>query len=72
MKISLTLFVVVSLLLGSIPHTLAVNSQDNHFDRSSWPLRNKVEHEIFSTCSKWPEGIRTLKMDVEEVSDLSN
>ena len=38
MKISLTLFVVVSLLLGSIPHTLAVNSQDNHFDRSSWPL----------------------------------
>ncbi len=25
-----------------------------------------MEHEIFSTCSKWPEGIRTLKMDVEE------
>ncbi|AOC53727.1 hypothetical protein amyaer_3020 [Microcystis aeruginosa NIES-2481] len=38
MKISLTLFVVVSLLLGSLPHTLAVNSQDNHFDRSSSPL----------------------------------
>ncbi|WP_287971636.1 hypothetical protein [Microcystis sp. LE19-195.1E] len=38
MKISLTLFVVVSLLLGSLPRTLAVNSQDNHFDRSSWPL----------------------------------
>ncbi len=38
MKISLTLFVVVSLLLGFLPHTLAVNSQDNHFDRSSSPL----------------------------------
>jgi len=31
-----------------------------------------VEHEIFSTCSKWPSGIRTLKTDVEKVSDLSN
>lgn len=38
MKISLTLFVVASLLLGSIPHTLAVNSQDNHLDHSSSPL----------------------------------
>jgi hypothetical protein len=38
MKISLTLFVVVSLLLGFLPHTLAVNSQDNHFDPSSSPL----------------------------------
>ncbi|WP_287699230.1 MULTISPECIES: hypothetical protein, partial [unclassified Microcystis] len=29
-------------------------------------LGNKVEHEIFSTCSKWPSGIRTLKMDGSE------
>lgn len=38
MKISLTLFVVVSLLLGYTPHILAVKSQDEHFDRPTLPL----------------------------------
>lgn len=38
MKIPLILFVVVSLLLGYAPRTLAANSQGDHFDRPTLPL----------------------------------
>jgi hypothetical protein len=38
MKITLTLFVVVSLLLGYNPRTLAENSLGDRFDRPTLPL----------------------------------
>jgi hypothetical protein len=38
MKITLTFFVLVSLLLGYNPRTIAVNSQGDHFESPSFPL----------------------------------